>query len=722
MPDRLDEGFAALDVDADLRRTALANLRRWLEAPAFAAYQPQLKALVDAGRWAFLLDSFYRTIPFGTGGRRGPVGIGPNRINAHTITTSVQGHVDYLRRKGAAPPSARSAPSTGASAPVRVVVAFDSRIFKDLRGLYDASLPNSLLGMRSRDFARLAAGVYAANGIEVVTVSGDDLLLSTPELSFAIRRLGAVGGLNISASHNHPDDNGAKFYTDYGGQPIAPHDEEMAGAVAAVQRVESIGFDDAVARGLVRWWDGHEAYLQASLDRSLDRGARDAAIVYSPLHGTGRHTVYDVLCRAGFKVALVAGQADPDGEFPHVKFRIPNPEVREAMEAASAEALASRADAAMASDPDADRIGLVAVHRGGPRFLSGNEIAALLTAYVVETLAAQGRLPRNAFVVKTGVTTELMAEIARRNGVQVVGDLLVGFKYVAAVLEDIQHKGEYRGLKATLDDFLVGAEESHGVLVTPAMRDKDAAGGALLLAELIAVLKRKGQTVVDYLEDVYRRYGYFATAAYSLIMEGVTGLRRMDEMMAGLRGRPPGEILGRRVTHLIDYWDTEEHGPILSETDRSSRNVVALYAERGLKLTVRPSGTEPKLKIYVEGGGREAGADRAAIAALVRDANQALAQHLLAYLGIRLAPAALELSQLVSVESRIDFGERFLPELKQKVAGAAAAELQEWADRRLQAYGKDPRFLVAPGVAAALGDAALRPYAQLLRRVFPLAA
>lgn len=705
MPDRIDSGFAGLDVDPEVRRTALANLREWLEAPQFADYQPQLRKLVEAERWSFLLDSFYRTIPFGTGGRRGAVGIGTNRINAYTITTSIQGHVQYLREKG------------NKDAPALVVIAFDSRVFKDLRGLYDADLPNPLLGMRSRDFARLAAGVYAANGYKVVTVPGDDFLISTPELSFAIRHLGAAGGLNVSASHNHPDDNGAKFYTEYGGQPIAPHDEEMANAVGAVKQVDSIAFEEAQTRGLVKWWDGHDAYIDASLERSLDPKARNARIVYSPLHGTGLYTVYDVLQRAGFAVTLVASQADPDGEFPNVKYRIPNPEVREAMEAASNQALEAGADAAMASDPDADRIGLVAVHRGALRFFTGNEIASLLAAYIIETRKAKGKLPKRAFLVKTGVTTELMTEIARQNGVQMVGDLLVGFKYVAEVLEAMQHKGEYQGVQASPEDFLLGAEESHGVLVTPAMRDKDAAGGALLLAELIAVLRRKGRTVVDYLEEIYRRYGYFNSSAYSLIMEGVTGIRRMNEMMDAVRRQPPAEILGRKVTRVIDYWDTKAFGPILSETDRSSRNVVALYAERGMKVTVRPSGTEPKLKVYVECGGKDAGRDERAIAAQVQEATRAMAQQLLAHLDIRLTPAAMLLSQLVSVENRIDFGERFLPALKARLAASEAIE--KWADQRLKGYGKDPRFLVAPGVGAVLDEPGFREHATMLRGVFP---
>ncbi len=710
MADSLESGFAALSVDPAIREPALASLRRWLTDDEFVAYRPQLERMVEKGRWDFLLDSFYRTIPFGTGGRRGPVGIGTNRINSYTIATSVQGHVDYLRR-------------TLGSGRLRVVVAFDSRIFKDLRQLYDPDLPNPLLGMRSRDFARLAAGVYAANDVEVVTVPGDELLISTPELSFAIRHIGAAGGLNVSASHNHPDDSGAKFYTDYGGQPIAPHDENMAQAVAAVERVESIPFEQALERGLVRWWgeDKHAAYLQASLDRSLDPTARDATIVYSPLHGTGRHTVYDVLLKAGFSVSLVASQASADGEFPAVKYRIPNPEVPEAMEAATAQALASGADAAMASDPDADRIGLVATSGGASRFMSGNEIGVLLTAYIIESRAAAKTLPAHAFVVKTGVTTELISEIARRHGVAVIGELLVGFKYVAAVLEAMRKQGRYQDVEGTPDDFLIGVEESHGILVSPEMRDKDAAGAALLLAELIASLKRRGWTVVDYLDAIHHRYGYYAASSYSLIMEGIVGLQKIEQVMDALRRNPPAEILGRRVVRRTDYWDEAAFGPILSSTDRASRNVVVFHLERGFKVTARPSGTEPKLKAYVEGGGPDAGGTEIEIRQAVEDVNLAVAQHLLSYLKIRLSAPALQLSSLVSVENRIDFGERFLPELRQRLqSGVGGTALEQWVEERLGAYGKDPRFLVGPGIRAVLAEEGFEPHASELRKVFSL--
>ncbi|MBI1814504.1 MAG: phospho-sugar mutase [Deltaproteobacteria bacterium] len=706
----VEKGFATLAVPDAVRAMAFANLRTWLEQAEYAPYRPQLERLIARGRWDFLLDSFYRVIPFGTGGRRGPVGVGVNRINAYTITTSIQGHVDYLRTH------------LGAG-PLRVVVAFDCRIFKDLRGHYELGLPNPLLGMRSRDFARLAAGVYAANGIAVCTVTGDDLLLATPELSFAIRHLGAAGGLNVSASHNHPDDNGAKFYTDYGGQPVAPHDEEMAEAVAAVQAVRIMPFDDAVRAGLVTWWTAadHEAYLDASLQRSLDRSARGAFIMYTPLNGTGRRTVHDVLVKAGIRVALVPSQAEYDGEFPHVKYRVPNPEVPEAFEAAIAATHQAGADAAFASDPDADRLGVVVPTSDGDRFLTGNEIGALLAAYIIESRAAAGTLPPHPFIVKTGVTTELMTAIARAHGVAVIGDLLVGFKYVGDVMEQIARTGRFGDLVATIDDFLFAAEESNGVLVTPALRDKDAAGGALLLAERIAQLKREGKTLVDDLDRIHGRYGYFMHGAYSLIMEGVIGLQRIEDMMAALRKQPPRRLAGYAVERTIDYWDERVHGPIKSSTDRASRNVVAVYFERGLKITARPSGTEPKLKIYVEASGDATAKHQ--VAELAAEATLQMAELLLATLNLRVPRYALALSQLVSVENRVDFAEHLVGELVAQLdRGVHGAALEAWVDQRAARYGKDGRFLVAPGIRACLeeGVSALGQHGDALRALFQL--
>lgn len=718
----IETGFGTVSVPEPYRRDAMRQLSLWWTGARFAAFRPQIENLAARNKWDLLLDSFYRILPFGTGGRRGAVGVGPNRINQDTIVTSVQGHVNWMRHRF--PHQA-----------LRVVIAFDVRVFRDLRRLYDPSVPNPLLGMRSRDFARLAAGVYAANGVEVYTVGGDDgYFLSTPELSFAIRDLQAQGGLNISASHNHPDDNGAKFYMPSGGQPVPPYDEEMAKEVESVSEVPSEDFEQAVKGGRVKWWDSacHERYIDENLSRSIDPAARRALIVYTPLHGTGLHTVGDILPRAGFDLRLVEQQATADGEFPAVKFRIPNPEVPESMELVSAEAQRLGADVGLATDPDADRLGVVAPQDGGWRLLTGNEIAVVLAAYSIETRRERGTLPGRAFMVKTAVTTELLTRIARANRVQMVGDLLVGFKYVGQVLDEITEHGRFGNVQATAADFLLAAEESNGVLVSPALRDKDAAGGALLLGELCARLRDRNQTLGGYLDEVYRRYGYAANTGFSLVMEGISGSQRVAQIMDRLRIHPPATVEGRGLQRAVDYWDEPQFGPIRSETDRSSRNFVMLQYDVGIVISVRPSGTEPKIKFYVEqvfdpaaewlGDGFAVA--RRAMDDAAREVTRVFVEQVLRLVDIELPRPAFLVSSLVSLDNRIDFTRHFLPELEERLRTASATDvdrLSAWIDERLKAYGTDPRFLVAAGVAEHFRSHRLpADQDQALRRLFAL--
>jgi phosphoglucomutase len=715
-----ENGFRTVNVPGQYRKEALRQLGAWWSQPHYAAFRPQIESLAKCGKWELLLDSFYRVVPFGTGGRRGPVGVGPNRINQDTVVTSVQGHVNWLRQRFP-------------NQDLRVVIAFDVRVFRDLRGLYDASVPNPLLGMRSRDFARLAAGVYAANGVEVYTVSGnDDYFLSTPELSFAIRDLQAHGGLNISASHNHSDDNGAKFYMPSGGQPVPPYDEEMAKEVELVTDVPSEDFEHALRSGRVKWWDAtcHERYIQENLSRSIDPHARHALVVYTPLHGTGLHTVGDVLPRAGFELRLVEQQSSADGEFPAVKFRIPNPEVPESMELVLAEARRLQADIGLATDPDADRLGVVAPFEGTWRLLSGNEIAIVLAAYIIETRLEQGRLPAHAFVVKTGVTSELLTRIAIANRVQMLGDLLVGFKYVGEVLDGITEDGRFRELVATPGDFLMAAEESNGVLVSAALRDKDAAGGALLLAELCARLRQRNQALGAYLNDIYRRYGYAANIGYSLVMEGIVGSERVARMMTRLRESPPRTLQGRTLERVVDYWNETQFGKIRSETDRSSRNFIRLHYGEGVHISVRPSGTEPKIKFYVEQlfypapawTGDGFAAARRIMDESTRQLTLALVDQVLRLVDIELPPPALFVSSLVSLDNRIDFAEHFLPELETRLHPSSSADLGKltaWVNERLKPYGSDPRYLVAAGVTSYFkGRALTADQDQVLRQLF----
>ena len=705
---RAEQGFAGLQVAASLKQNALRALAHWLTEDALAPYRPQLRWLIDAECWPLLLDGFYRVLPFGTGGRRGPVGIGPNRFNPWTLASSVQGHVAYLRER-----------HPGAS--LSVVIAYDVRVFQDLRGLYNPDLPNPLLGMTSRDFARVAAGVYAAHGIAVHMLPEDaETYLSTPELSYTIRAFGASAGLNISASHNHPDDNGGKFYNAQGAQDVPPDDEAMANKVADTTQVEALDFAAAKASGLLSPVPSrvHEAYVALNVAQSLQPATRRARIVFTPLHGTADSTVGAVLRRAGFEVEMVAEQAAPDGAFPAVPFRAPNPEVPQAMALGMALAEKSGADAVLACDPDADRIGVCSrTSDGAYRFLTGNEIAVLITHYKLEQLRRLGRLPAQPLVIKTEVTTELLRPITAHFGGTLIGDLLVGIKYHANVLHRLEQRQRYGTVSATLDDFIIAVEESHGILVTPELRDKDAAGAALLLAELAACQRQQGRVLLDYLDDIYRRYGYFANLGTSMVMSGAEGASRIQHIQDTLRRNPPAVVAGWEVTRAVDHWDESGvHGPLLSDTDRAARNVLVYQLANGARVIIRPSGTEPKNKLYLEVPapplGVEAGNDdlvrsKSATDALAQCLADDFTRQMLATIGVDLPHYALRISALVPLDKRLDFVERFVPGFEERASACAQGQgtpetVARWVDDQLVSYGKDARGLVGDAVAAYL--------------------
>ena len=500
----VNEGFQTVEAEASLKTQAASALGRWLTNPEFAVYQPQLRWLIEQQQWAGLLDRFYQLLPFGTGGRRGAVGIGPNRMNLWTLGASVQGHCDYLKER------------FPDGAPLHVVLAYDVRQFEDQRQQYNIALPNPLLHLSSRDLAHHAAGIYVANGIHATILPPDSKrFLATPELSFLIRHLRAHGGLNISASHNPPDDNGGKFYDERGGQPVPPEDQIMADLVEQVTQVRGLSWSEAVRTGRVHFLDdfAHRAYIDLCLKQSTtatgerrvgsvpsgewrvpskdkpslatrhspratgdlatrysplgtgDLATGDLSIVFTPLHGVGAMTAMETLTAKGFRVLPVAEQMTPDGQFPNVT-RTPNPEVPESMDRAAMLAAASGADLVLATDPDADRLGaMIPDRQGGWRPVTGNEIAALLTHFKLSKLAQQNRLPRSPIVITTEVTTRLVTRIARHFRAQVVNNLLVGFKYIADVLWQLEEHGQYEDVQGSPADFVIANEESHGILL-----------------------------------------------------------------------------------------------------------------------------------------------------------------------------------------------------------------------------------------------------------------
>lgn len=600
------ESFQTLPFDQTLQDRALKYLRDWLTDAEFAGYLPQLQWLIETKQWPSLVDRFYQILPFGTGGRRGPVGIGPNRMNLWTLGASVQGHCEYLKER-----------FPGVE-PLNVVVAYDVRRFQDKRKNYNATLPNPIINLSSRDFANHAAGVYAANGIHVYILPADSTrYLATPELSFAIRTLRAHGGLNISASHNPPDDNGGKFYDERGGQPVPPDDQIMADIVEQVTIIKTLRWADAVRSGRVHALDdaAHKGYIDLCVRQCLVAPPRldEVKLVYTPLHGVGSMTAMEALVQRGFRVVPVDEQMTPDGQFPNVT-KSPNPEVPESMDRAVRVAQEHCADLVLATDPDADRIGgmipdclesasprYVQAQKATWRFLNGNEIAALLTQFKLSQLAQQGRLPSSPIVIRTDVTSSLVTRIARHFGAQVVENLLVGFKYIADVLWHLEQNGCYEDVRGTPRDFVIASEESHGILVTDKIRDKDAGSAAVLLAELALDQKRRGGSILGCLDAIYRQFGYYRNEVVMIVMGGIQGKQDMAKMLDLLRAAPPKSICGLKVTDVEDLRnEAGRMGPLKGETDRAGRNVLIFrFGERG-RVTLRPSGTEPKAKAYIE--------------------------------------------------------------------------------------------------------------------------
>lgn len=705
--EQVRQGFETLDFEPEVKQAALDALAPWLSDERFADSRPQLERLVEKQAWEALFDAFWQVIPFGTGGRRGPVGLGTNRINHHTLLTSVQGHAEILKE-------------TYPGEQLTVVVAFDVRVFQDRRGIYDPDLPNPLMDVRSADFAARAAAVYAANGLNVLMLDPNgDTFMSTPELSLAIRRHGAHGGLNVSASHNHPDDNGGKFYNRHGGQDVPPDDETLADRVVGIERATEMPFEEAVSSGRVRFFDGaeNEAYLALNAALSLTPQRRGGKIVFTPLHGTGKVTVGRLLRNAGFEVHAVPEQEDFDGGFPAVKFLAPNPEVPSCYELARKVGDAVGADMLMSTDPDADRIGIeVRDPDGGWRFVTGNEIILLVTRFVLEERRKAGTLPDDAFVLTTLVTTNRATTIAASYGCHVVPDLMVGFKYMAEVMASLEDTGSWRDLTARPESFVLGMEESHGLLLSHEVRDKDAAGAALALAELNATLVARGSSMFEELDAIYKRFGYMSNKLFTTVMTGATGLDRIRAIQKSLRANPPKEVAGRKVVGFDDCASPEFWmGDIKSRTDAASRNVLVLTLEGDARLVIRPSGTEPKNKIYVEVPGvtptddltdAELAAEKRRCEAAAEELGRDFERLMLSRVGIELTPSAARVSNLLGLDEKVHFGTVFLPGLLRR-ARDGAADLESWVQSSLATYGKDPQELVAPGVAHFLGDADL---------------
>jgi phosphoglucomutase/phosphomannomutase len=418
----------------------------------------------------------------------------------------------------------------------------------------------------------------------------------------------------MTASHNPPDDNGSKFYDERGSQLVPPEDQLMSEMVDQVKAIKHILFADAVRQGKVQYLDEsvHRAFIDLCRRESLisTPKADELRVVFTPLHGCGWFCAGEVLEAQGFRPIQVPEQATPDGQFPNVT-KTPNPEVPECMDRAEKLATEKHADLVIATDPDADRIGAMAnrsaAGKGTFRFITGNEIASLLTHFKLAQLARAGSPPASPIVITTEVTTGQITRIGRQFGAQVVNDLLVGFKYHADVLWQLETTGQYGDIRGSVNDFVIATEESHGILATAGIRDKDSACAALLLAEAALYQKRQGRTLVDYLDDLNRQFGYFRNELLNIVLTGLEGKVNMGRMLDTLRKNPPKSIGGLPVSSFEDLQDSEGRmGPFKGDTDKAARNflIFRLGGESiQAKVCLRPSGTEPKAKAYIEVSG-----------------------------------------------------------------------------------------------------------------------
>lgn len=551
------------ELKANVSDAAYSNIHAWLTEPKYEIYRPELLERIQAQEWQFLEDSFFKIIEFGTGGRRGTTGIGSNRINKVTIGESAQALCAYALKFDT------DAASKG------VVIAYDTRI-------------------SSEELSKFTAEVCAANGFKVYIFES---FRSTPELSFAVRHLGSAIGIVISASHNPPADNGFKPYWSDGGQLVSPHDKGVLKEAASIDHIKTMSFDEGVSSGKITIIgpEVDDAYVSTAI-KEVEGAARDVSIVYSPLHGAGSTNTLPILRAAGFNdIKTVDSQMVPDGNFPTIENGKANPEEPGANDLAVAAMMASGADIAVTNDPDADRIGVMVNHCGSPVYLNGNQSAVLATEYVLRKKFEKGELTPKHYIAKTIVTTDMLRAIADAYDVQTYGNMLIGFKYI----------GELIHAKESTDEvFVIGGEESYGLLKGTYTRDKDGAIGAVPLAEYAAELKLQGKTLIDRLFELYAEHGVYAeqlTTAYCL---GSKGFEQMKDTMVRLRKNPPADINGEKVTAVLDYAtlikkDVTSGG----ETPISclSGDVIVLeFGDKRRRVTVRPSGTEPKLKFYIQ--------------------------------------------------------------------------------------------------------------------------
>lgn len=540
----------------------LQKANAWLTGNYDEETKEKVRRLLENEDNSQLIDAFYRDLEFGTGGLRGIMGVGSNRMNIYTVGAATQGLSNYLKKNFAALPE------------IRVGIGYDCR-------------------NNSRLFAETSAGIFSANGIKVFLFED---LRPTPELSFAIRELGLQSGIILTASHNPKEYNGYKAYWNDGSQIVEPHDVNIIQEVEKV-RIKDVKFNGPKENITIMGSKMDEAYLKkvvsVSLSPEVIHRQNNLKIVYTPIHGTGVKLVPMALAKMGFKNVIHIPEQDiVDGNFPTVVS--PNPEEPAAMAMALEKAKSVDADLVMATDPDADRLGLAVKNdKGDFILLNGNQTVLIFLYYIITRRKELGLLKGSEYIVKTIVTTELAAEIARKNGVEYF-DCYTGFKYIAEVIR------ENEGIK----EYIGGGEESFGFLPADFVRDKDAVSSCVLMAEIAAWAKDKGRSLFELLQDVYLTYGYSKERMKYVVRTGKSGAEEIEQMMVNFRNHPPKQLAGSEVISIKDYESLIEKNLITSGDkpikQKITANVLQFFTKDGSKVSVRPSGTEPKIKFYIE--------------------------------------------------------------------------------------------------------------------------
>ena len=547
-----------------LDKTAEKNIKKWLKGK----YDPETKAIIqkwlDEGNETQLTDSFYKNLEFGTGGMRGEIGVGSNRMNKYTVGAATQGLANYLNK-------------VYPEGDINVAIAHDSRNF-------------------SPEFAKIAADIFSANGI---TAHLYPALRPTPQLSFTVRELGCQAGLVITASHNPREYNGYKVYWNDGSQVVAPHDKHIVEEVNAINTVSKIKFRGVKKRIKTIKPILDKKYLKAvksiCVSPRIIKSQSDLKIVFSPIHGTGITMVPAALEQLGFtNVTIVEEQATPDGNFPTVVY--PNPEEKEAMSMALAKAKEIDADLVIATDPDADRVGMAVKNPAGEwQLLNGNQAASLIIYYLLKAWKKAKKLTGAEFVAKTIVTTDLIDAMAAKADVKCY-NTLTGFKYIAQVIRETEGK----------EQFIGGGEESYGYLIGDKVRDKDAIAACAIIAELTAYARHNGNSLFDFLAEMYQQNGFYYEELVSVTKKGKSGAEDIQKMMLAFRQNPPKTLAGSAVIRMDDYKTLERTNLKTNTTEKISEgmgiepsNVLQFFTEDGTKFTCRPSGTEPKIKFYI---------------------------------------------------------------------------------------------------------------------------